>query len=150
MTQEQAAKYLVVAWVKGWTMSQYFFTVCEAKIGSHMEFKYEDANKLFNWLPEDPFVFLRKMTVRRYIADNHRLLNEKIWDAKDNEGRLKLYSTILKWNGKSAGAKINSMRKEVMDESKKSSKEFQANRMVYHNSVSAMRKGSGHAWNVCK
>jgi hypothetical protein len=141
MTQEQAAKYLIVAWVKDWSMRMYLNV-----IGGDERIDWAEAHNRYQWLPKDPGWFMRNTRVRRYVAEAMRKINDRLWDAKDNNERLLQSTAIAGWNGSAAVQTMNAVR----GEEHKARKELLASGIAYRASVDAMRRGGGHAWNVCK
>lgn len=140
MTQEQAAKYFIVAWVKDWPLRMYFDTVCGEKID------WSIAHEKFPWLPKNISFFCRNSRVRRYVAEEFRVLNDKLWDANNNEQRLKLAPIVEKCVGIGNSSRANdgkfAARKSAAD----------MGRVVFAKklTIEAMRAGRGTAWDVCK
>lgn len=141
MSQEQAAKYFIVGWVKGWSLRVYWDTVCE-KTGAD----WSAAHETYKWLPKDVGWFVRNVKIQRYIGDSFRSLNNKLWDAKDNSARLALSSLVQSTSGSDATQKQSDASKALSAEDKR----MRASRLGYKLTVDAMRKSNGSAWNVCK
>lgn len=139
MDFEQAAKYMIIAWIKDWNLSMYLKTVTGQK-----EPDYHEAYKTFIWLPTGSVNFRYKYA-RRYIADNFINLNNLLWDAKTNEDRLKLFKMVMHPIGENHKCKNDAARMEA----KKSDRRLNKSRLAENISVETMRKAGRH-WNVCK
>ena len=151
MSQEQAAKYFIIGWVKGWSLWMYWLTVSEAQIGhNNSENSISEAHKNYSWLPVDGFMYSRKVTCQRYIGDNLKKLNDSLYSASDNAERLKFWTLVVAHNGENCRNKANKKftkdRQAMRKEDKKDKRTHQATALT----VDAMRRGSGHAWDVCK
>ncbi len=141
MTKSEAAKYFVIAWVKGWSIRLYLRTITGKN-----DFRFEDAHAAYPWLPADVNWYFRNVTIRRYAAEAMRSINDSLFDANDHVARLKLHPKIMNFSGATAKVTQN-----------KDAKEIQASIGSYRKasfgeakSVGEMRRGNGYAWNVCK
>ena len=146
MTQEQAAKYLIVAWLKDWSLTLYLSTVSRKR---HVSLT--DAHDLFPWLPADPFIFLLGVKTRRYLAAQFPAFNDALFDAKDNSARLAMVPRIMQLDSANAGPwKRDRMFVKAVREVRDDMRQFTLARNLEHRSIAEMRKGSGHHWGVCK
>ena len=90
MSQEEAAKYMIVAWVKDWNLYTYLKTVTGSAAPDCTE-----AHKVFEWLPHGKVQFSKKY-VRSYIDDNFPKLSENLWDVASDKDRLALFKMVMR------------------------------------------------------
>jgi hypothetical protein len=140
MTHEEAAKYMIVAWVKDWNLYTYLQVVTGEKKPD-----VDGAHTRLEWLPTGRVSFVAK-SARRFIADNFPRLNDRLWDAKDNAERLALYKQVMHPVGANHKLHIDPARMALRKENGNLRRAYLAEQQ----STEAMRKGSGHHWNVCK
>ena len=150
LSQEQAAKYLIVGWIKGWSLNQYFYTVTESQIGKVPTYKLNEMHDLFKWLPSDFNVINKNYKVARYMAVLMPKVVDKIFDEPDNISRLKHWKEILKYDGTKSGLLIGKDLKEARKEGRKGLNAMRAERQYNKMRVEEIRRGSGSHWKVCK
>lgn len=87
-TREKAAEYLIVAWVKDWSLRMYIDCI----YGNHSYIDGEKLHKDFPFLPPHIHWYVcnkgRGLKVRRMVAQCYPRLNDKLWDAKTDLERL--------------------------------------------------------------
>lgn len=140
MSQEQAAKYFIVAWVKDWKLKIYLATIVGEK-----NVPFYIAHESYKWLPESTHWFFQG-TTRRYIADTFPKLNDLLWDADSNEKRLLLSRIVEKLNGKNSMPTSDKHKKKEVSPgvyTKKAKLEFEK----YEN---INLKCGGHGWKTVK
>lgn len=94
MKAEEAAKYMLVAWKKDWTMALYLRTITGVKAAPPWEF--DEILKPFPWMPLN---YMWPTSVRRFMADNYPAFNDLLWSAKDNEALFKLAPLLMLLRG---------------------------------------------------
>lgn len=130
----------------------YWLTVMELPIGGKAMpgTQLADAHKTFAWLPDDPFMFLTKVTCQRYIADHLPKLNTALFNCDENSERLKLWQSVTALDGAGCGKIISRKFQRERTAMKRTDKADKHTKQVYDLTVDAMRRGNGSAWNVCK
>lgn len=138
--KRKAAQYFVVAWVKGWTIRTYLGAIGCAGVA------YEHINSAYPWMPDYTDPYFRNVEIKAWAGSAMRSINDSLWDAKDDKARLALSYRIESFSAK--GAKLrNTGNSKLMAKVKA---EYSRAILAHRISVDAMRRGSGHAWNVCK
>ena len=140
MNQEQAAKYFVVAWVKDWSLQTYWRVITEKT-----DIQWDQAHTLFPWLPDEGW-FIRNSCVRRFLAEAHLVLNDAMWDAKDDKARLALAPKIKLFQCGVIKKRRNLAREACTASSKKAKHE----RSVLSLLLAQRDRSKRAAWNVCK
>ena len=140
----KAAQYYIVAWVKDWRMSTYL-----KAIGAS-ELKYEEIHSIYPWLPteKDAHMYHKDCIIRGWTGRAMKEINNRLWDTDDNSKRLKIAKQVEQWD--STGVKDGTLHKQDAYEHRRDRLQNQQSGMQHKVSVSAMRKGNGHHWGVCK
>ena len=94
MKAEEAAKYMLVAWKKDWTMGLYLRTITGITPAPPWEF--DEILKPFPWMPLN---YMWASSVRRFMSDNYPAFNDLLWSAKDNEALFKLAPLLMLLRG---------------------------------------------------
>ena len=144
MKPEEAAKYMLVAWKKDWTMALYLRTITGIKPAPPWEF--DEILKPFPWMPLN---YMWVSTVRRFMADNYPAFNDLLWSAKDNEALFKLAPLLMLMRGadrRNQGQ--NKMKSEVTDALRHAKLSSQRQHLAEKISVAHMR--GGYSWGVVK
>lgn len=131
---------MIVAWVKDWSLYTYLQVVTGEKKPD-----IDSAHTQFEWLPTGRVSFIKK-TAKRFIADNFPKLNDRLWDAKDNAARIALHKQVMRPVGENHKLHIDKARIAA----RKSSHDYGRMLIAEGASVEAMRRGSGHHWDVVK
>lgn len=137
--QKKAAEYFVVAWVKDWTLRQYYKVIMN---GTRDD--WSEAGGMYPWLPHDINPFILNISTRGWARTSMRAINDRLWDAKGAKEQLKLAVEIEKWCSLGAKVKLNEARVEA----NKSSADANACLALKVESRKAMN--SNHEWKVCK
>ena len=140
MSQEQAAKYFIVAWVKDWSLRTYWRVITETT-----DTPWEQAHSLFPWLPDADW-FMRNGWVRVFLADAHKTLNDAMWDAKDDKARLGLAPKVQ-------ALQVGQVKKlpiAAQEDHKEAMKANRRSRISIAITLESWDRSAGHHWNVCK
>lgn len=144
MLTEQAAKYLIVAWCKDWSMRVYWHVAHDGD--DTRAIGWELANQTYPWLPKDIHWFVSKRSVRMYVATAFRVFNDKLWDCPDNAARLALWPEVVKCIGKDVKCLEDKARHKM-----RRARELLVKRDLDNDlTIDSMRRGSGSSWHVCK
>ncbi len=152
LDKEKAAKMLIVAWIKNWSMRTLLDAISEQH-GAVTDERLAKIVKTFPFMPSNLSWYISnkgvgKMT-RIAIPVISKKLNDALWDAKDNETRLSFYKYVLSLKTNV----VNHKRKyesEDQIENNESYKESKAEYGSYRLSREAFKKASGHDWNTIK
>jgi len=142
MSKEKAAQYLIVAWVKDWSMQMYFYAI---KDGDE-NLTFGNVNEHYNFLPKNPTIFIRNIPARRFIADNFKSTNDKLWDCKDK-------SKMIKFSDDFLSVKIGSGKLKTMDsvaECKKAESVYRQSVVSFQIDNESRKKSLGTDWKTCK
>jgi len=147
--KEKAAQYFIVAWVKNWSLRTYIGAVM--KYGSD----YEKIHDLYPWMPDAKNIhYYFKTDVRPWCALAMSEINNKLWDIADEDKRLAmpkflaLAKRVENWDStgvKQSARHVNDNREHTIDR-----RNARLTGLGHKASVDAMRRGSGHHWNVVK
>ncbi|WP_155416575.1 hypothetical protein [Burkholderia vietnamiensis] len=147
LTRENAAKYLIVAWVKGWSIEAYLETIYEGR----RPFDPLQISADFPWLPSDASWYLRRgtITVRRLIGDLYCMLRDQLWDAKSDVERIRRYRDVLELSGNSQAMRsrfgaVDTRERTQAQRAYRSSCAGVADRMRLN------ERHARRAWTVCK
>jgi hypothetical protein len=144
MKAEEAAKYMLVAWKKDWTMGLYFRTITGVKAAAPWEF--DEILKPFPWMPLN---YMWSSSVRRFMSDNYPAFNDLLWSAKDNEALFKLAPLLMLLRGADRRNRgKNKMKLEVANAIRYAKLSSQRQLLTKNISVAHMR--SRHSWGVVK
>lgn len=158
-SKEKAAQYLIVAWVKDWTVHQYLETIHEEPLTKKMFelTSQKDFSSLvaeFPWMPVDKCWYIRLgkkrgfLTMRRMMADVHPAINERLWNAKNNQERLALAAEVLK--ARSTKKKITSIwTTQDKNEDKTNTANFE-NALFLRQQRHENNLRNGSSWNTIK
>ena len=153
MNTEQAAKMLIVGWVKNWTMRTVFGAIQEKNADKINDETMLEFHNQYPFMPKNIWLYLSNggtgTPVRKFMYDNYRKVNDALWDTDDNKKRLEFakYLALKKClNIKPSSAHT----KEEKYQKQKATKS-------YHNSVKSMihykeimHKSGGHDWFTIK
>ena len=143
MTQLEAAKMLVVAWVKDWG----FGTLAKTIAGE--DYTAEGLHKSFPFMTGQDWIlrkgFGKGISVRRYVADYLPSVNALLWDAKDNEARIALAGRIQ--CAKCLAGKVTSKEAAELRKAKKVLSVVEQTNAI---AMQVQRRSQRGAWNVCK
>jgi hypothetical protein len=93
MDLQSAAKYMVVAWVKDWSLATYIGTVSPGTSAAA-------AHTAFPWLPADQGWWRDEngecATVRRFMQQAFPVTNARLWEAADVSGRIAVHAEIMR------------------------------------------------------
>lgn len=142
--RKKAAEYLVVAWVKGWRIHTYL----EA-IGAR-EIEYNKIHSLYPWMPDEDnlHMYFKNAAIKPWVSLSMRVINDKLYDAKDNKARLALAKQIENWDA--TGAKAGTVHKKDVNERTQEMRAHRQRALEHKVSVELMRRGGGSHWNVVK
>ena len=140
MSQEQAAKYFIVAWVKDWSLRTYWRVITETT-----DTPWDQARSLYPWMPDAGW-FMANGCVRRFLAEAHRTLNDAMWDAKDDKARLGLAPKIQAFQA----GQVRARRIAAAADHREAMKENRRSRISIAIALESRDRGAGHHWNVCK
>jgi hypothetical protein len=144
MKAEEAAKYMLVAWKKDWTMALYLRTITGVKAAPPWEF--DEILKPFPWMPLN---YMWSASVRRFMADNYPAFNDLLWSAKDNETLFKLAPLLMLLRGADRRNRgKNKMKLEIANAIRYAKVLSQRQLLTKNISVAHMR--SRHSWGVVK
>jgi hypothetical protein len=141
--REKAAKYLIVAWVKDWTVLTYLRSI---NVPTHMPIS--EICSLYPWMPRVPMYYHHKRHIRPLVARFMAPINNFLWDTSDNAQKLKVAKKIENWVS-------DAFIKTNLD-TKKSYEKYKAKKDLKHQitiqaiEIDKMRRASGSHWNVCK
>ena len=152
LSLEQAAKFLVVAWVKDWSMRT-LLDVVDEKPGEIAPERVQAAATALPFMPENLHWYVANhgsgVTTRHFVADAFPKLSAFLWSAKDNEARLKVASQIaklragaIKTTSRFSDAERNE-RRAVARESRQATESYRMSR-------DAFKTHQRGAWSVCK
>lgn len=139
--RKRASEYLIVAWVKDWSLRLYLKTISEGEA-----IDWAEAHKAYPWLPSDATPYIQNLSVRRWASVAMRQINDRLWDAKDNSERLKLGALV----GKVDAIGVKLPTNEARDAMRKSKLALAASTAMNNLSIDTMRRGNGSHWAVCK
>lgn len=139
-SQEQAAKYLILAWLKDWKFITYAKTISGTTKGL---VDLGLLHSVFKFMPEIRY----PNYVRVFVASNMPMLNEKLWNNRENTAYcMSLWKEVLKYKIK------EHCRKSDKNKPKKNSanKDFHANCVSYALYKDYGDRCGGHNWKVVK
>lgn len=142
--RKKAAEYFIVAWVKDWRMHTYLEAIGAKNVN------FDDVHDLYPWMPAQDNLnrLLKNSAIKPWVAYSMKVINDKLFDAKDNKARLALAKHIENWN--SVGAKAGTIHKQYLNERRQGMIHYQQKALEHKVSVELMRRGSGNHWNVVK
>lgn len=147
LDKEQAAKYMILAWLKDWSIRVYLETVYQNGIPVEASQIHAD----YPWMPavENLYYFGKgSKYCRTFIANCYPALNNALCDAPDNKALLALAPRVLLL--KSNSRQTTTLRPKDYHECKVSQSKFQANRMM---TQAHKEQNAGHmrsAWGTVK
>jgi len=138
-TNEQiAAEWLVIGYLRSWTMQMLGITVLQAT---------GQAVNSFSFLPDSRY-WTGKAQVRAFLQQNYPKLSAFL-DKTTPEKAIKAAEQIvkLKWNG---NRPLGSLTKQERNELSASKKDLRVSTTSYNESRKEFKAHSLHNWNVCK
>lgn len=151
MTPDKAAQYLIVGWVKDWNLQMYLFVVSEQHHGTgRCVIDFNDAHRHYPWLPAAGWVFAKKISVRRYLADNFSVLSNRLWDAADHAARLKLATQVSQLDGSKAGIHVPRSMRLAASSVRYAGVKLDKRKLEVRLTQEHYSKGGGHDWKTCK
>lgn len=149
LSREQAAKYLIVGWVKDWNIGTYLDVIYASKRPEQFKAVAED----FPWMPSDAHWYManhgRGLAVRKLIADAYRLLGDRLWDAVDDAARLALYKEVIQLEARNIKASSRLGRGELHAQ-KKARRQYRVS-VIESQAQAEWREANGRrAWNTVK
>lgn len=152
LSLDQAAKYLIVAWVKDWGMRTLLEVLDGAK-GDVGQSRIEALTVALPFMPKEVNWYIANrgagVSARHFIADAYPRLNDTLWSAKDHTARLALSPQIGRL--KCAPVKVSSrLSREDRLESSANDRAMRQERTSYAASREAFKTNQRSAWNVCK
>lgn len=152
LAPDQAAKYLVVAWVKDWTMRTLLETLDGAK-GDITQSRVDAVAAALTFMPSHRHWYLGNkgygISARHFISDSFPRLSEALWAAKDHAKRLSFAPQIMRLNAGNATASSRFSKQDLAEDRKTESLLRQAD-TSYRASRDAFKTHKRSAWNVCK
>lgn len=152
MSQEQAAKYLVVAWCKDWKMAMLLHTVCGRPFSADSFVSWKPmiavAHDFFPWMPSDMKPYRSDGLVRRFVGDHYPKLSAWLSTRSTDLERMKCATQIqrLKCSGPKPSAKDRIDAREIAAQQR----ENRAVQASYELSRAAQKSHGRSAWGVCK
>ena len=154
MTLENAAKMLIVGWIKNWTMH----TLLDAIDGKSIE-RYIEQPRIDALVKEFPFMPSKRnwyylagnkgAYVRKFVHDTYPKLSNALWDTEDNMKKLAFHTYVMSVK---AGAIEPGKKYSRADYLEKLSDTRKYRQSVMSEVVSRdiFVKASGHDWNTVK
>lgn len=152
MNLQEAAKFLIVAWVKDWPLRTLLDTITNTR-GEVTEDRIALARQSFLFLPMHIHWYVcahgAGASTRRFVADGFPRLNDALWDADDNKGRLELSSRVETLDASDIRMS-RQLSRDGVAAMRKAKSEFGRTMGSYRLSREAFKTHQRSAWNVCK
>jgi hypothetical protein len=148
LSKEQAAKYMVLAWLKDWSVRLYLGTIYQTNIPEDPKQIHKD----YPWMPVLESLYFHgrgRKYCRTFIAMTYPDLNNALCDAADNKALLALAPRILGLNNKNIQLQTM-LRKPDYAECKRSQLDFQANRMMSDSKREERKNALRSNWGTVK
>jgi hypothetical protein len=149
---DQAAKFIVVAWVKDWGMRTLLETL-DGATGDVTEGRLGEMADALPFMPTHLHWYIanrgRGVSCRQFVADCYPRLADALWAANDNAARLKLAPQIerLKAGNVRASSRFS---KSDMAEGATARREMRQAITSYRQSRDSFKTHQRSAWGVCK
>ena len=152
MSQEQAAKYLVVAWCKDWKMAMLLHTVCGKTFLADNPEPWKnmiaEAHAAFPWMPDGVGPYKASGLVRQFVGVHYPKLSAWLYTRSSDAERMRCAAQIQRL--KCMAPKQGLLNKVDAADAKKQRRHDRAVQTEY-DIVRAAKKTHGRsAWNVCK
>jgi hypothetical protein len=151
-TLEEAAKMLIVAWVKDWSMRTLFDVLTDQR-GDISDEKIAKMAQHFPFMPTHIHWYISNrgcgVNTQQFVAQAYPKLSEKLYSLDRNEDRLKCAPYIMKQKAKDVRAKSKFSSKD-MTEHRKDVKQYRQALVSYNESRATFKKFHKGAWNVVK
>ena len=153
MNTEKAAKLLIYAWIKDWPLRTLYDAITEKSSKNFSDEEIKKFSNKYSFMPSDHKLYIfnkgRGVSVKKFMFDNYKKINDILWDTEDNLKKLE-YWVYFK----------NKKCESVMPSSKYNTKERNEKRVTSKNYVGYVQskmhyreifdKSSGHHWFTVK
>lgn len=152
LDQVRVAKLVIVGWIKDWTCA----TLYQA-ITSKQNIDMDEVNNFcekYKFLPSDWFWYfsgkgLAKRSVRKYMFDLNKKLNNALWDTEDNLKRLEYAKYLVKLTSNNIKAS-SKYTKEDMNKHKTDRRKFIADELTRGAYKEYLQKVNNTHWSMIK
>lgn len=153
MNKEQAAKMLIVGWVKNWNMRTVLNAITEKNSDNINDEEILNFHNKYAFMPKNIWAYLSHrgsgVPVRKFIYDNYRKLNDALWDTDDNKVRLSFASYLI--SKKCQDVNSSSLyEKEDKDKNRKATRDYSGFVKSKAHYKDIFDKSSGHHWFTVK
>ena len=152
MNLQEAAKFLIVAWVKDWPLRT-LLGVLSPDIKFVTDEQISKVVQAFPFMPSHIHWYVQNhgagASTRRFVSDAFPRLNDALWDSKDDQKRLLLSAQVCRL---SAGdikqsTKLDNIGVKAMNAAKRAMRQESTS---YRLSRDAFKTHQRSAWSVCK
>ena len=146
LNTEQAAKMLIVAWIKDWTMRTLLDSIDGKSSKEITQERIDDCHNKYQFMPNILHIYVSKkgrgMLVRSYVSYLSKKLNDALWDTDDNLKKLTFFSYIQTLKAKELGSMSRFTKNEMKEllNDRKDYREGQAGYCQSRNAYKLQRK----------
>lgn len=153
LNTEKAAKLLIVAWIKEWPMRTLLDAIREKQSNDLTQEETQKFAEEYQFMPKNLWVYISHggngMSAKKFMFDNYRKINDKLWDTTDNLKRLEHWVYFA--NKKCPNAKASkNYAVEDQNEKNKARKDYSAFVKSRKHYKEIFDKSSGHHWFTVK
>jgi len=153
MNIENAAKMLIVGWVKNWSMRTTLNAIREKNSDKITDEEIANFHNQYPFMPKNIWLYLSNggmgTPVRKFMYDNYRKVNDALWDTDDNKVRLSFWKYLASKKCPNI-LPSSAYTKEEKLERQKATKAFNNNVISMMHYKEITHKSSGHDWFTVK